>query len=430
MTIRFIDTDTVTLLEYEPTYMEDTMLAKLGIAFDDNGHLLKYNEDSIPESLQNLRPLTQIGLHLIVKKVFDFQQSDLVDEYTSEERLVFVFSGMGEDSYCNYRVIPGRILGIKQDVLIGREIKLDRNLFCVGYERRTSVMKKISDIIAPDETMIIIGGDIDAAVPASVFEGLLSSFPTTTELKHYGETVIESYLQDYLSPAKDYSGIYQKAYESKRKTSYQNMSLRSPDLDQSRYEMLSATLTKLHTMLSKGRSIPEENWQKGILEIIPTLFPQYIKVFPKAKVRDTINAKDREVDFLLIDANGNVDVLEIKRAFEKSRLLMKRPYRDNYIPARELSGGIAQIEKYIYYLLNWGQNGEEELTKRYALELPAGLKLRFLNPRGLLVLGHCAFNSDEQRDFDIVRKQYSHIVDIVTYDDMLERLERMLDMLT
>ena len=142
-----------------------------------------------------------------------------------------------------------------------------------------------------------------------------------------------------------------------------------------------------------------------------------------------LTGKKREVDFLLVDASGNADVLEIKKAFDKRNLLMRVPYRDNKVPVRELSGGIMQIEKYIHLLLNWGREGEAALTRNHSDLLPDGLAIRFVNPRGILLMGNCEFDETEQRDFDLIRLQYSHVADIITYPDLLHRLERMIEAL-
>lgn len=143
---------------------------------------------------------------------------------------------------------------------------------------------------------------------------------------------------------------------------------------------------------------------------------------------------------LLFDASGNIDVLEVKRPFPKNRLIMRRRYRDNYVPARELSGGISQIEKYIFYLNHLGSKEERSfsddckaiLREKSGIELPDEFNLRALNPRGMLLIGYCdsgldeQFTDEEQRDFDLIRRQYAHITDILTYNDLLERLERMI----
>ena len=62
-----------------------------------------------------------------------------------------------------------------------------------------------------------------------------------------------------------------------------------------------------------------------------------------------IDKKDKQPDFIMIDTNGYVDILEIKSP--DVRILTKQAsYRNNYVPVREFSGAVQQIEKYIYCL--------------------------------------------------------------------------------
>ena len=60
------------------------------------------------------------------------------------------------------------------------------------------------------------------------------------------------------------------------------------------------------------------------------------------------------------------------------------------------------------------------------MSIPDDLNIRFLNPRGLLLIGGCELDEDEQRDFDLIRHQYAHVADVITYNDLLQRLDRML----
>ena len=206
-----------------------------------------------------------------------------------------------------------------------------------------------------------------------------------------------------------------------------DFALGSPSLDSDRIVLLRAAHDQLSELLQRGESVPEEAWQQGILRILPVLFPQYVAVIPKARIEDRLASARREIDFMLVDASGNADVLEIKKAFSKNSLLRRTPYRDNMIPARELSGGVMQIEKYIHLLMVWGQDGERALTQRYSRLLPPDMGIKFVNPRGLLLMGNCEFEDGERRDFDLIRRQYAHIADIITYPDLLHRLKRMIE---
>ena len=365
----------------------------------------------------------------IIRRVFHFNSLDDA-EWEDEETVVFHFADVGStEETRDYWHIKGSVFDIPQEVYIGFDIPLEQKTFGVGYDRRTSVMKKLSQMVSLDQKEIVIGGSREDAIPAEDFEELLRRFPTTAVLEHYGETLVEGIVQDYLNLRRDYAEQYEKSRMRKWGNMLEDSRLGFSAVNQLRLETIDETYKALIGLLEKGEEVVEETWQKGILGILPTLFPQYVAVLPKPTIKDVLKSTEREADFLLVDARGNVDVLEIKRAFGKKNLLMKSPYRDNYVPARELSGGIAQIEKYIHLLLNWGPEGERELTKDAAGKLSDRLRIRFLHPRGLLLIGHCVLTDDDQRAFDLIRRQYSHVADVITYDDLIDRLGRMRDSL-
>lgn len=109
-------------------------------------------------------------------------------------------------------------------------------------------------------------------------------------------------------------------------------------------------------MLLSELSYSEWQWQEEILQIILLMYPKYLHAFREVPV------KNRRVDFLLVDAIGHIDVVEIKKPFDKS-IVAKQTYRDNHIPLRELSGTIMQIEKYIFHGLKMAKNGSLSTTK-------------------------------------------------------------------
>lgn len=86
-----------------------------------------------------------------------------------------------------------------------------------------------------------------------------------------------------------------------------------------------------------------------------------------------------------------------------------------------------QVEKYIFYLNKWGIKGEEKLTDYYKSELPENFKIRITNPCGIIIMGRSDGLSLEQlQDFEVIKRKYKNIIDILTYDDLLERLEFMI----
>jgi hypothetical protein len=132
------------------------------------------------------------------------------------------------------------------------------------------------------------------------------------------------------------------------------------------------------------------------------------------RVKDFDSGSYRILDIMLLDASGNVDVVEIKQPFGEAMTTPQR-YRKNHVPMRELSGAVIQVEKYLLHLTRWGQKGEHTLTKRYASRLPIGFKIRVVNPGGLVIMGRDADMTPDQRgDFEVTRRHYKHIADIVT----------------
>jgi hypothetical protein len=94
----------------------------------------------------------------------------------------------------------------------------------------------------------------------------------------------------------------------------------------------------------------------------------------------------------------------------------------------ELGGAIMQVEKYLYHFNRWGEKGEEILNDKYGPDLPVGLKVKIVNPIGMIIMGRdYDLTQDQKRDFEVIRRKYRHVVDIITYDDLLRRLKVIRD---
>jgi hypothetical protein len=191
--------------------------------------------------------------------------------------------------------------------------------------------------------------------------------------------------------------------------------------------------------LKSAESKTEKDWQEMILTFLLLIFPKYVAVLENVKVEDAYSnpgsTKDRFIDILLVDASGNVDVIEIKKPFEDV-ILAKSTYRDNNVPTRELSGTIMQAEKYIFHLSKWGLEGENKLTKRYASDLPSGLRIQITNPKAIVILGRdrkpdgsAALSAGQLFDLEIIKRKYANMIDIMTYDDLLRRLDNIISSL-
>lgn len=125
---------------------------------------------------------------------------------------------------------------------------------------------------------------------------------------------------------------------------------------------------------------------------------------------------------MLVDANGFVDVLEIKKA----DIRVLTGYRNNFVASREVNGAIQQIEKYIY-CLNSSDKAKEDVSNKLNPLLPNGVQASIVNPQGILILGRSnEFNKQQQQDFELVKRQYKHVADIMTFDDLAQRLKNII----
>lgn len=353
-------------------------------------------------------------------KVFYFWPKDLispnVSSLISEEPVDddgFRF-GLG-DLEGEYFVVPGRKLGISQTVRFHQSIDVTTKYF--RAVRGVSVFKSLARLTKED---IFVGGSAPTAIPKEDFLALLQKFPSQYELQRYVEARLSVILRNYIDQSKDAVSTY-LAYMNKRETATGDALL--PRFRDSEVEKYRAIETKLQQMLANEDGYSEGQWQAEILEIILLLYPRYIAAVPEGPVIDTITGKHRRVDFVLADYSGHVDVVEIKKPFDRA-IVTGGTYRDNHIPLRELTGTVMQIEKYLFHLSRSGKRGERNLKDHFGKRIPADLPIHITNPIGLVVIGRDVNLDEEQRlDFEVIRRHYKNIVDIVSYDDLLRRLQ-------
>ncbi|EQC2932911.1 Shedu immune nuclease family protein [Salmonella bongori] len=277
--------------------------------------------------------------------------------------------------------------------------------------------KKIDKII---DFPLYIGGDADENIPFSEFERLISNFPNSYELDKYVSARVESVMSSYVN----LSGKHERQYHSylNKKISFIGDDIVGEFAEYETFKYVSI-LQKLRYMLSKEEEYSEFQWQKEILDVFLLLYPKYSYVLREAPVEDFYNGKNRSVDFLLIDSSGNIDIAEIKKPFDKC-IVTQRQYRDNYIPLKELSGTVMQIEKYIFHLNKSGKRGEQKLINKYKSKLPDGMNINITNPNGVIIMGRKSnLNLEQLQDFEIIKRKYKNLIDILTYDDLIERLE-------
>jgi hypothetical protein len=320
-----------------------------------------------------------------------------------------------------YFVFDRRILGLGCDLLIHKDVKLTHRSFTA--EKNVSIFRKIAEL-RPGR--IVIGGAEPDSLPEKVFDDLINRFPNTHELKRYVSARVSAAVRDFFETQVDGEKLYRRYMNRRLEPKARDIAGIFREQEIRKYQFLHEKLTD---MLRNEESYSEAKWQAEILQIILLLYPKYIRAFEKAPVRDTYNNKRRELDILLVAASGNVDIAEIKQPFGKC-IVTSSQYRDNYIPLRELSGTVMQIEKYIYYFNKWGRAGEDYLTKKYKSELPEGFRIKITNPGAIIIMGRDENLTEAQlQDFEVVRRKYKSVIDIITYDDLLRRLNFTIEQL-
>jgi len=283
-------------------------------------------------------------------------------------------------------------------------------------ETDISILKQIDRLLNED---VYIGGEVENNIPFEAFNKMVDEFPTTYEKKLYAEARISSIIKNYFDTTTDSELKFQNYLN--KKSSKQGKKLMKLFQE---YELLKfcTIQEKLRGMLESENEYSEDQWQNEILEIILLLYPKYICSFKTVHIKIN-NRQRRFLDFMLVDSNGNVDVIEIKKPFENS-IMTHSVYRGNYTPHKDLIGTVMQLEKYLFHLNRYGEIGEKNLTEKYKDNLPNGLMIKITNPKGFVIMGRENTLSDEQKsDFEIVKRKYKNVIDVITYDDLLQRLD-------
>jgi hypothetical protein len=318
-----------------------------------------------------------------------------------------------------YYRIDREVLGIEFDLLMHRSVTFKRSTFVA--ERNISIFRPLHKFGIKE---LWIGGDHPEAIPLEAFEELLRKFPNSYELDRYAAARVGGIIRNYLPITRDTEAEYRK-YMTRKESRIGSQPRDFFAFYES--EKYSNLVGKIEAMLADVNSYTEPQWQVEILQVIQFLFPKYIAALREAPVRDSLANKDRAIDFLMVDASGYVDGIEIKKPFAEC-VMSKNRYRDNHVPMRELSGTVMQLEKYLFHLNRWGHQGEKKLNERYATQLPEGIEIRIVNPSGMIIMGRDhEWTPDQRTDFEVIRRKYRHVLEIMTYDDLLRRLKTIRD---
>lgn len=322
----------------------------------------------------------------------------------------------------DYYRIRNDILQARDDVLIHETCDIKEKYFFLEHNSFLVELEILSN------QPIIIWWDLINSIPEDIFISIIDSFPTKTELTHYSNARITNILSEYLEWVTDSQNKYEKYLVKRNKV---QAPLNSFEWIY-KYELEKYLFIRviLRDMLSKYEMYNEKDWEKKILEIILIIFPKYIKVFHSILVQDSytnpFKTIGREIDLALLDANFHLDIIEIKKPKDNDLISLKpHATRDNHVPMKNLSSTVMQVEKYIFHLNKWWRAWEKALSVKYNQEI------KIINPKWILIIWRSENFSDGQRmDFEIIKRQYSNMLDIITYDDLLSRLDNIISRFT
>ena len=229
---------------------------------------------------------------------------------------------------------------------------------------------------------------------------------------------MSSIIQDYFSQPKDYIDAYNKYINKKQNKKFENTKRKESKEEEieasiykSEIDKYNFLKLKLKDMLKNTLEYSEQEWQIEISKIVLLLFPKYFLFIDKLSI-ETNEGKRKELDIVLIDTTGNIDIIEIKKPQDSGILSGK--YRNNYKPSSQLSGTIIQTEKYIYHLNTTAKKSEEKIKKKILETKNLDLEIHIRNPKGIIIMGRTKGLEREQlRDFEIIKRQYNNIIDIM-----------------
>lgn len=369
----------------------------------------EYNYEEISKKLN------EDGFSL--KNTFNLKKENISSDLDiSEDKLCFKIGELKDEYY----LLDSEILSTEHNFFLSSKIKIERKLF-VAF-RNISIFRKLDKLVVCDIYITESFDNMQGHIPYDEFKILIDTFPNSTELTKYKNARISQILANYVDGLGDITMNYEK-YLNRRSSNISKKPIQ--ELREIRLELFKKTYDTLRKMLNDSEGFSEVDWQMAICDILCIVYPKY--VMAKREVTIGTDGRHKKIpDFILVDSLGFIDVLEIKKP-TKQRLLTNTTYRNNYVADRDLAGAIVQIEKYIYTLSHSGTKLEEYLQKRFSSELSDEVVIRINNPQGMLLMGRSNELSDDQKfDLEIIKRQHKNIIDIMTYDDLLERLKNII----
>ena len=374
-------------------------------------------------------------------RAFSFAKSDVLAAGERDTGLIQEFGGddssapvywkfiLGIKDSSGYYVIDKAILGLNYDCLVYEEVRLSRSFFYSGVGS-VPILQKLDKYV---HESIVIGGNREDAMSEKEYLRLRKTLPSAYWTHRYAESQVERQLAVYYDVRSDVEKRFEKYLDKKRaevkELAYRSSEERKRPVDEYELTKYKFIRDRIRELLSEAMPFSEDEWSREIMKIILLLYPKYIQALYKVTIpirKDDGSEGTRELDVLLLDADGHIDVIEIKKPNDKD-IFSRGTYRGNKYPGHTLSGAVMQLETYLYHLKKGGYELEQYVNKNSKGRLLNDLRIQVVNPKGILILGRSKnFDSQQKRDFEIIRRKYSNIIDILTYDDLLYRLENVI----
>jgi hypothetical protein len=168
-----------------------------------------------------------------------------------------------------------------------------------------------------------------------------------------------------------------------------------------------------------SRTHAESWWQTYIKANILLMQQGYIKAIEKLNVAIGIT---KFPDFCLVTHDNYIDILEIKKPDTPTLKLDNS--RGNYYWDAELAKAISQTENYIEQVSSKAAEVRSYLLDRERIDIKA------VRPRGIILAGDArSFEDQKQRDDFRLLSQGIKSITVITYDELLARLNNYINVL-
>lgn len=339
----------------------------------------------------------------------------------------------------HYLMLNKLVLDVSRDYYFSIDIELSQRFF-VGINS-TSIIKKLDSFLPKNVESVYIDPDKTDISPNeeegcvhisfSLFKKFIDNIPKRTEVDNYISTRYSSVFNELFPFELDRIKNKHNKYLRKKRENILSFLKTKKDFQESRIDLLyDFDLLKLKSikeylafLVDNPYSVPESVFQRYIAKIICLIFPKYLHAVREVSLKG-IDLYEKRPDFLLIDHQGFIDVLEIKKP--DFCLLKEKKFRNNYISSNDLSSTVQQTEKYVLCLNHFAESFEKNPPKIIQSRLSQGLlnAIHVNNPLGFIIAGRDKdFNEQQVNDLELIRRQFRNIVDIITYDDLLKRLD-------